>query len=521
MKMRKNRWIAKLIAALGCVAMLGAMVVTPTTTKAAPAEKLTGKTAQEIVAMMGPGFNIGNSLDATGGDLSYVYGQESSWGNPRIRQELFDGMAAAGFTCVRIPITWYRQMLVDDNGFYKVNDTFMGRIKEVVDYAYNAGLFVIINTHHDDFTEGVDSVNNVMTNAKIMNDLWTQISDTFADYDQHLIFESMNEPREGEKWTGNARAHAAFNYMNSVFVNTVRCNGKGYNSERCLMIPGYAASPDSVRFLSLPTFNGEVCNNLIVSTHSYTPYLFCLKDDDKKFDDQDKKEIDRVYENLKKNILDYGVPVVMGETGATNSGGNTADRAAWAEYFGAKSASYGVPVLIWDNGSNSAKGGESHVYLNRTTGEVVADYESVTRAFIDSYKNTEFGSALTPKENPSGTPSVSFYGNAGMFYSGMEEQIAPEFPSLSFDGWYTTPDYKEGTELDMTALSGPVNAYAKYSLDLEMYGLKIPSGNGGSSVGLGNIDLKFIIIPVCVVVVAVIALVVIGNVKKKKASETK
>ncbi len=520
MKIRKNRWIAKLVAAIGCVAMLGSMVVNPATAKAAPAEKLSGKTASEIVTMMGPGFNIGNSLDATGGDATYIYGQESSWGNPRIRQELFDGMAEAGFTCVRVPITWTRQMSPDADGFYKVSDQFMGRIKEVVDYAYNAGLFVIINTHHDDFTEGVDSVNNVMTNAKIMNDLWSQISDTFADYDQHLIFESMNEPREGEKWTGNPKAHAAFNYMNTVFVNTVRCNGKGYNSERCLMIPGYAASPDSVKYLTLPTFNGEVCNNLIISTHSYTPYLFCLKDDDKVFDDNDKKEIDRVYDNLKKNVLDYGIPVVMGETGATNSGGNTADRTAWAEYFAAKSASYGVPVLIWDNGSNSARGGESHVYLDRTTGKVVADYESVTRAFIDGYKNAEFGSALTPKEEPSGTPLVNYYGNAGLFATTMEEQIAPEFPSMIFEGWYTTPDFKAGTELDLTALSGPVNAYAKYSLDLDMYGLKVPNGKGdaGASIGLGGIDLKFILIPVGVVVAAVIAIVIIGNVKKKKAN---
>ncbi|MBQ8280811.1 MAG: cellulase family glycosylhydrolase [Lachnospiraceae bacterium] len=360
------------------------------------AEELTGCSSTEIVDEMGMGWNLGKTFDATGGNSSDIYSHEQSWGNPIVSKELIDAVKAAGFNTIRIPITWNREL--SDDGAYTINEAFLARVKEVVDYAYENDMYVIINVHHEEWVNDPKLTENYVEIGNQLAAVWLQIADYFADYDQHLIFEGMNEPRMAGtdlEWGGNQAGYEAVNYLTQVFVNAVRSSDKGYNQERCLMIPGYAASSSSsvMSAISLPTIDGKTVENLIVSVHCYSPYNFCLSDSQKDFNPDSAEhtgEIDSIFESIKTIFLDNGIPVIIGETSATDKG-NTEARENWAEYMGSKSAAYGVPIVIWDNGNYATSGGECHAYMNRYTNEV--NYTTVVEALFTGYSNTEFGSA--------------------------------------------------------------------------------------------------------------------------------
>lgn len=189
---------------------------------------LTGKKATEIVEMMGFGWNLGNTLDATGGNTADVTAQEQSWGNAKITPELMVRVKEAGFDTIRIPVTWYRY--TSDDGTYTIREDFLQHVREVVEWAREADLFVILNMHHEawvnepNFAADAEKIGRAQLTA-----MWRQIADTFADFDQHVIFEGMNEPRAqgtNYEWSGNAACYAAVNYLNQVFVNTIRKDAK-------------------------------------------------------------------------------------------------------------------------------------------------------------------------------------------------------------------------------------------------------------------------------------------------------
>ena len=377
--------------------LLVAMMLLAALPVSASAEEQTGMTANEIVAQMGIGWNLGNSFDATNGNKSNVYSQETSWGNPRVTAEAIQRVKDAGFDTIRIPVTWYRQMVND--GTYTIVPAFMARVKEVVDMAYDAGLFVIINMHHEEWLNCKTLDKDYEKIGVQLAAIWRQIADTFADYDQHLIFEGMNEPRMKDtsvEWNGNEAGIAAVNYLNQLFVNTVRTDAKGYNAERALMIPTYAAacSATAMAALKIPEWNGSPAENIIVSVHSYTPYDFCLSDTMVNFNKlftNHTMPIDMIFYNIKGIFLNKGIPVIIGETGATNKD-NTTARENWAYYMGMKSASYGVPIVIWDNGNLGNSGGECHPWLNRgKTAKEISPFPTVLEALFEGANSVEYG----------------------------------------------------------------------------------------------------------------------------------
>ena len=196
------------------------------------------------------------------------------------------------------------------------------------------------------------------------------------------------------EWTGNQKAYNAINYLNQIFAFTVRSNGKGYNSERCLMIPGYAASSslNILQSICIPTFEGDAVKNIIISVHSYNPYSFCLSDEMFDFDPENKEHtgsIDRFFTNLEETFLFNDIPVVIGETGATEKN-NTEQRENWAEYMGRKAVEYGIPICIWDNGHNGHSGGECHAWILRSALEW--NYPSVVDKLFSAYNTIEWGS---------------------------------------------------------------------------------------------------------------------------------
>ena len=369
---------------------------TPTEEPAADDGTLTGKTASEIVAMMRSGFNIGNTLDATGNNYTNIYSQEQSWGNPVISFKLIDALAERGFNVIRIPTTWFKYISKDGN--YTIDPEFLDRVKQVVDLCYKHNVFVIINVHHEDWINVKTLDKDYEQIGVELKAVWEQIADYFADYDQHLIFEVMNEPRmkdTGNEWNPNAAGCKAVNYLNKVAYDAIMSSHKGHNDERCVMVPPYAASSSSMAMknMEIPSVDGDY-SNVIVSVHSYTPYNFCLSDNSKTFDPaKDGKDIDYVFNDIDKYFTSKGIPVVMGETGSTNSQNNTEAREAWSYYFTSKAASYGVPCVIWDNGAKGSSGGECHCYIDRWTAEWVCD--SIIQKFLDGANSVEWGSAIT------------------------------------------------------------------------------------------------------------------------------
>lgn len=364
------RILSVLMALCLCVGIL------PACAENAP---LTGKTASEIVSDMGFGWNLGNSLDATGGNASDIYSQETSWGNPRIDPELFPRVKAAGFDTIRIPTTWYRH--VSRDGSYTIDSAWMDRVEEVVKSALDADLYVILNFHHEEWINDPKIDENYVKIGEQLAAMWQQVADRFAQYDQRLIFEGLNEPRaQGTdyEWNGNAACYEAVNYLNQVFVDTVRGNGQGYNNERCLMIPMYAASSNAMamKAMKIPQVNGEYCNNLIISVHSYAPYNFCLSDAQMDFslkNNSDTMGAKNVFYNVQYYFLKRGIPVVLSETSATNKN-NDAARGEWMFLMGQTAAKYGIPMILWDNGYTGSSGGECHAWIRR---KVTGDQESL------------------------------------------------------------------------------------------------------------------------------------------------
>ncbi len=155
-------------------------------TPAKAAGSLTGLSAKDIVDDMGLGWNLGNTFDATGGNRANIYSQETSWGNPKVTPELIKAVHDRGFRTIRIPVTWNNHIIKD--GSYTINPEFLARIKEVVDYAYDLDMYIILNVHHEAWVNVKDLDKSYAKVGEELEAVWAQIADYFADYDQHLIF---------------------------------------------------------------------------------------------------------------------------------------------------------------------------------------------------------------------------------------------------------------------------------------------------------------------------------------------
>ncbi len=312
-----------------------------------PEEKTAAfSSAADIVKKINVGWNLGNALDShkTGTDDS-----ETGWGNPRTTKEMIDTVKNAGFNTIRIPVTWYEHM---ESGI--ITKSWLDRVQEVVDYAISDGLYVIINIHHDDMEWLNPTYDQKDNDSALFTSIWKQISERFNSYDEHLIFEGLNEPRvvgTAEEWNGGtAEERDVINSYLKSFVDTVRSTG-GNNTQRILIVTTHAASvtPSAVNGLIIPDDN-----RLIVSVHNYAPWYFAGADDtcnDRDWGtDSDKSELDSCFDMLKNKFTDKGIPVIIGEFGADNKN-NDSDRSAWFEYYISSAKKRGIKCIVWDNGN--------------------------------------------------------------------------------------------------------------------------------------------------------------------------
>ena len=299
--------------------------------------------ATEAVKHMGLGWNLGNALDANSQQYhdptqANYWGQqdvtsESCWGQFPTKAELLTMMKGAGFGAIRVPVTWYNHMDIDGN----VDEAWMNRVHDVVDYVISQGLYCIINVHHD---TGADSQNwaswlkadaSVYTAQKARYEkLWQQIANEFRNYDQHLLFEAYNEMLDAQSSWNFAQSNTSYDAINNYaqsFVNVVRATG-GNNAQRNLIINDYGASSgsgtwstklqDPLKQMKIP--DGE-SNHIIFEVHNY-PSIVNKDNAGNYVSDRTiseiKAEIDAWLENLKTHLVNKGAPVIIGEWGTSN-----------------------------------------------------------------------------------------------------------------------------------------------------------------------------------------------------------
>ena len=270
---------------------------------------------------------------------------------------MIDEIKKAGFNVLRVPTTW--DWSTGDAPDYKISDEWLARVKEVVDYGMENDMYVILNIHHE--TWHYPTEDNYEAASDRLKKVWTQIGNYFENYDEHLIFEGLNEPRvigSGEEWTGGSDAtREVVNKLDADFVSTIRSLG-GNNKLRHLMIPGYAASSSEVALKALKIPEND--DKLIVSVHAYIPYNFALADSKKANKWIACKggfttDIDNLADLLKTLFTDKGQAVIIGEFGA-RSKDNDKYRAEWAKYYVTKMNTIGVPCVWWDNGAFTGSG---------------------------------------------------------------------------------------------------------------------------------------------------------------------
>lgn len=313
----------------------------------------------DVVGQMKLGWNLGNTLDAIGsGGLE----AEMSWGNPVTTKAMIDRVKAAGFNVMRVPVSWGQHL---NGNEYNIDRAWLKRVREVVDYGIDNGMFVILNTHHEEWYMPRQS--DVDEDLRELGRIWEQIAEEFRDYDEHLLFEGVNEPRlrgDGLEWWGTPEAREIVNRYAETFVRTVRASG-GNNEYRSLLVTPYAASSatENLAALKIP----ENAGNVIVSVHAYLPYDFALNVHGTAVYSNDGS-VNTLMNDIKTLFIDKGVPVIITEFGSVNKE-NEQDRIQCAVDFLNAAKSIGVPCVWWDNGIRWGSGDdELYGLLDRNGG---------------------------------------------------------------------------------------------------------------------------------------------------------
>lgn len=326
------------------------------------AGKMRNITSQQLVEDMTFGWNLGNTLDVCQADRDgdgkineHVEAgekvDETLWGNPKATKELFTSLKKNGVNAVRIPVTWRDHM--DSNG--NIDREWMDRVQQVVDYAYSQEMYVIINVHHDgggDPKFGAwiieESQKDYNTFLKKYKNIWKQIAERFKNYSDYLIFESMNEVGFDTLYNKNkADAYNLINKINQDFVDIIRATG-GNNAKRHLLIAGYYTDIERTCD-SLYKMPDDKAGRCILSVHYYTPWDFCTCDRKHTWGtNSEVRQMETLIGKMKKNFVDKGIPVIIGEYAA--SGSDLSSCIFFIEKLNKLCSDYGIATFIWDSG---------------------------------------------------------------------------------------------------------------------------------------------------------------------------
>jgi endoglucanase len=400
---------ARVVIALGSLAvpLVAACLAPPTAPSAPSAPSSTTvaakvqpprefkQTSTELIAKHKLGWNLGNSFDAPE--------SETAWGSPAVTRELIQAVAASGFDLVRIPVTW--TLHTGPAPDFTIDPTFLARVAEVVGYVRDAGMYAIINVHHDGadgFTQvewltlndgggAITLANNQAVQARFVA-VWRQIAAKFAGHGEELLFESMNEIHDGYG-KPDPRYFTIINGLNQAFVELVRASG-GNNAQRHLVVPGYNTNIDhTLAGFALPA--DPTPGRLIVSVHYYDPYLFALQAQKNTWgkaspgnDGWGQEDfVVTQFDKMKAHFIDRGVPVIIGEYGACHQQGFEDYRRYYMEYVTKAAVDRGMLPIYWDNGAEGS-GGEKFGLFSRSNYTPLHPklLEAMMRAAKSSYK---------------------------------------------------------------------------------------------------------------------------------------
>ena len=351
--------------------------------------------AVQLAAKIQLGWNLGNSLEAIGG--------ETAWGNPKATKALIDLVKANGFNAIRIPVSYDQYLAYASTAQLKAE--WLARVKEVVHYVVDNDMYVIVNIHWDggwlenNCTEAKKSATNAKQKA-----FWEQIATTLRGFDEHLIFASANEPK-----VANATEMAVLNSYHQTFIDAVRSTG-GKNAYRTLVIQGPDTDIEKTNKLMLTLPTDKVADRMMMEIHYYTPYQFTLMDKDADWGKMfyywgasnrsttdternptwgEEADLDKLFKSMKTQFVDKGIPVILGEFGAirrSNLTGNNlalhlASRAYYFQYVVKQAKANGIVPFYWDEG-NIGSNGFGIFNRNNTT---VADHQAL-KGLLDGLK---------------------------------------------------------------------------------------------------------------------------------------
>lgn len=357
-------------------------VATATTTTTAtqnpePAPAETKGDSVQFSQNLMPGWNLGNQLESNSDGTP----SETAWGNPVITENLIKQVKAQGFKSIRIPVSYLSKIGAGPN--YTIDSKWLDRVQEVVDMCINNGLYAIINIHGDGYysVKGGwllcgESASEQKTIKAKYEKVWEQIAKRFKNYDDHLVFESMNEEYDGTYNNPTPEYYNNINAYNQIFVDTVRKAG-GKNNSRYLLIPGWNTdinftTGDCDTYTMEAKFVIPNDSRIMISVHYYTPWEFCGEegydtfykwgDSVKKFVKRRQSEtlVNRQFDKLYNAFIKNGYGVVIGEYGSIDrthkDKSNTTYRAYFAEYVNYAAHQRNIVTVYWDNGYNGKHG---------------------------------------------------------------------------------------------------------------------------------------------------------------------
>ena len=396
--MKKCSWVKKSL--LICLAMAGTTIGACSTAKDKNESLQISDTKTELQPHeLGLGWNLGNQLDAYRNSIA----EETAWGNKPATQATFNAIKSAGFSSVRIPVTWLGKIGASPD--YKLDNEWLNRVAELVNYAEKAGLKAVINIHHDGghWLDIKKAATDPLFNKALKEQLkavWTQIAQKFADKDDFLFFESMNEIHDGGWGWGdnrkdNGKQYQTFNEWQQVFVDAVRATG-GNNASRWLGIPTYCTNIDLAEHFLLPK---DPAKHLLIAVHSYEPYEYCLEDKysewghtgatDKKHPTSDEQALVNELDKAKALHEKFGAPVYIGEFGAVHRSSEREEtfRKYYLEYYCKAAADRGISVIYWDNGS-AGVGRECSGLLDHGSGTWLNNGDEIVNTMTKGYFTT-------------------------------------------------------------------------------------------------------------------------------------
>ena len=389
----KNRLRSMFIAAVLVGTVVAGSFTAPFSVQAAKKDitSFEDLNQSQIVEAMGPGWNLGNQLESVTDNVP----EETNWGNPVITEKLIQSVKAAGFKSIRIPVSYFAK--IDDDKDYTIDSKWLDRVQEVVDYCIKNDLYAVINIHGD----GYNTIDGswLLCNGKNQTEIkkkykkvWKQIAERFKNYDEHLLFESMNEEFDGSYSEPNKEYYQNINDYNQIFVDTVRKTGDN-NTKRWLIIPGWNTNIDYTAGdygFKLPTDQyrdksiDKEEQRIMISVHYYSPWDFCGGENGvitqwgNEADDPSKTSTtcDETYMKNQLNLMkttfaDKGYPIFIGEYGSIDKTSYDSENEYYRAYFARKlcqlSRKNGCIPMYWDNGYNGVHG---FGLFDRTTCEI-------------------------------------------------------------------------------------------------------------------------------------------------------